>query len=386
MTREQRLQKARTKLVLTQNAKLVFLACLLEVQDILDTTVETACTDGSCIRWNPEFIDTLDDAEVLFVLLHELLHIGLLHNVVSRHYDDHKRLNIAADLAVNSILKDIGVKLTANCLVPGAGQFKDFEHGKSLEHYYRILQSEADENLPEPQPGGIEPAGSEAAKNAEPGGNPVPDAAMSSEIIRAMVGECLRKAEECGDQTGSLVSAVKQGLEQKVDYRSVLKKYRTKLSRGGADWNRPNRRLRAAGANAARNKTRKIGDVIVLLDCSGSQDERTVNQCFAEIVGIFGESVGTIHVWQHDTQVVDKLELKQGQPLPVFERKTNDGTSHVEPFQQIEDSGLKVALVICLTDCVTKYPKQGPNVPTLWITNVPVSRKPPFGELLDNVI
>jgi predicted metal-dependent peptidase len=388
MTHEQRLQKARTKLVLAQDAKYVFLAHLCEIQDELDTTVETAATDGSSIRWNPEFIDSIDDAELLAVLLHELLHIGLLHPVIAGLYEDHNRLNIAADLAVNSILKDMKVKLPSGALLPGQGEFSEFESNKSLEHYYRVLETMKDEELPQPQPGGVEPAGSQEEKNTPDGSTPKIGKAMSGEILKAMVGESLRKATEIGNMPGSLSAAVQAAMVEKVDYRTALKRYRNKITRGGSDWTRPNKRLRAVGVNVARNRTRKVGTVLVLWDCSGSMPKATAEQCLAEIGAIFTEAIGTVHVWQHDTKVVHKDELKQGHTMPVLERKTHGGTSHVEPFQQIADSELRFDLIICLSDCQTSYPDDGPNVPTVWISDRPVEArfKPPFGELLDILI
>lgn len=386
LTIEQRLQKARTKLILAQDAKFIFLANLCEVPDVIDTSVKSACTDGSSIRWNPEFVSGIDDAELFAVLMHELLHIGLLHNVVAGLYEDHDRLNIAADLAVNSILGDMKCKLPKGCLVAGQGEFAHLEHGKSMEHYYRNLQEMEDDELPEPQAGEIEAAGSEEAKNTAPGSVPQISQSMAGELIKAMVGEALKKAEGCGSLPGCLASAVKSGLEQKVDYRTALKRFRTKISRGGADWTRPNKRLRAAGKSVARNRTRKVGTVLVLWDCSGSMPEETGHQCLAEILGIFSEAVGTVHVWQHDVRIVHKDELKQGQALPNIERKTHGGTCHIEPFQNAEESGLRPDLIICLSDCETSYPEHGPNVPVLWISDRPVSRKPPFGELLDIII
>ena len=387
-TRENRLKRSRIKLMLSQDGNFVFLSHLLDIQDVFDDTVETACTDGSSIRWNPNFIDTLTDAELHGVLLHELLHIGLLHNVVACQYEDHDRLNIAADLAVNSILGAMNVKLPADALIAGEGEFSHLDPGKSLEHYYCELAKMEDDELPEQQPGGIEAAGSEEAKNTPPGGSPAIGQAMAGEMIKAMVGEALTKAEECGNLPGCLASAVKSGLEQKVDYRTALKRFRNKISRGGADWTRPNRRLRAAGKSVARNRTRKVGTVLVLWDCSGSMPEETGHQCLAEIMGIFTEAVGTVHVWQHDTRIVHRDELKQGQPLPTMERKTHGGTSHVEPFEQVADSEQRFDLIICLSDCQTRYPEDAPNAPTVWISDRPVEQryKPPFGELLDIII
>lgn len=388
ITRESRLAKARTRILMTDDAKYVFLANLCEIPNVMDSTIDTAGTDGSSIRWNPEYVDSISDQELLAITLHELMHVGLLHVCVANQYDDQKRFNIAADLAVNSILREIGATLPAGCLLPGVGEFANVESGKSLEHYFRILQDMDDSELPEEQPGGVEQAGSEQAKNTPDGNVPVPDPGMASEIVRAMVKESLEKAQSCGELPECLAEAVGNGLEHKVDYRTALKRIRTKICRGGADWTRPNKRLRAAGANVARNRTRKVGTVLVLWDCSGSMSTATGHQCLAEIMGIFQEAAGSVHVWQHDTVVVHKDELRHGAALPTIERKTRGCTSHVEPFQNIEDSGIRPDVVICLSDCQTRYPYQFPNCPIIWISDVPVSRgnRPPVGELLDILI
>lgn len=380
----ERLQKVRTKLLLTDSPKLVFMANLLQVPDVIDTTIETACTDGSSIRWNPDFCETINNGQLLGVLVHELMHIGLLHCVVAINYDDKKLLNIAADLAINSIIKQMGLTLPAGALLPGEGRFAHLPLNQSMEFYYRALQDEDQSTLPEPQPGEIEAAGSESKRQAKPGQSPALSPEMAAEIIKAMVGECLRKSQGVGSFPEALGKAVEEALESKVDYSDVLKKYRTKLCRGGSDWTRPNRRVMASGASIARNKTRKVNSVLVLLDCSGSMSKAEVAQCLAEIRSVFGEVAGSVHVWQHDEKIVHKSELKAGQPIPEFQRMTEGGTSHVQPFAEVIESDINPDLVICMTDCQTRYPSEWPQCDVLWISTVPVHEilKPPVGELI----
>lgn len=381
----ERLQKIRTKLLLTDSPKFVFLANLLQVPDVLDTEIDTAATDGSSIRWNPSFVDSITDAQLLGVMLHELMHIGLLHVCIAQNYDDKDRLNIAADLAVNSILKSMDLKLPEGALIPGEGEFADFEFGKSLEEYYRLLQDVDQDKLPKPQPGSVEPAGSQEQKNTPDGKSPQISPEMAKEIVKAMVKDSLEKSQSVVPVPAVLGKAIKAALEVKVDYAHVLRKYRTKLCRGGSDWTRPNRRVMASGASIARNRTRKVNSVLVLLDCSGSMSKDEVSQCLAEIQSVFGEVAGSVHVWQHDIEVVHKDELKAGQPFPEIERRTHGGTCHIQPFTEVIESEVNPDLVICMTDCQTTYPTEWPNCDVLWISTCKVSEcyRPPVGNLIE---
>lgn len=78
---------------------------LMHMKFSLDTGLKTAATDGTRILFSPEFMDQLDDAELEFVMMHEILHVVLEH--CFRQGDrENERFNIACDIVVNSnILK-----------------------------------------------------------------------------------------------------------------------------------------------------------------------------------------------------------------------------------------------------------------------------------------
>lgn len=74
---------------------------LMHIGFALDENISTAATDGEKIMFSPDFLDTLNDRELDFVLMHEIVHIAL------RHYDriggfDNEKFNIACDIVVNS--------------------------------------------------------------------------------------------------------------------------------------------------------------------------------------------------------------------------------------------------------------------------------------------
>ena len=45
----------------------------------IDENAETAYTDGTRIAFGPEFLESLTDSELDFVMMHEILHVVLQH-------------------------------------------------------------------------------------------------------------------------------------------------------------------------------------------------------------------------------------------------------------------------------------------------------------------
>tara|TARA_R100001463_G_scaffold3810_5_gene15089 strand:- start:3801 stop:5288 length:1488 start_codon:yes stop_codon:yes gene_type:complete len=128
-------------------------------QVIPDPSVETMCTDGKTLRYNPEFANNLSVNANKFVILHEAGHLLFAHHL--RREDRNPDLwNVAADLAMNShfvpyikqlgvwheLVNDIGI------LLPREGKFTKLPENKSTEWYYHELEMELHE--PPPPPGG----------------------------------------------------------------------------------------------------------------------------------------------------------------------------------------------------------------------------------------
>ena len=74
---------------------------LMHMKFALDTSIETAATDGEKIIFSPSFMEDLNDQELDFVLMHEIMHVALCHCFRGLNSDQHL-FNIAADIVVNS--------------------------------------------------------------------------------------------------------------------------------------------------------------------------------------------------------------------------------------------------------------------------------------------
>lgn len=160
----QRMMAARTKLLLDYE---FYGHLVMKLRLVEDPSRPTAWTDGTRIGFNPAFIDTLSNAEILGVWVHEAMHCAHGH-CWRRDGRDHRRWNEAADRTINPIITQDGFKLPS-----GALYAKDPEHeGHDAEWVYARLVAE------QPQPQQPTKQGGEAGQDAgDPaaGSQPGPD-------------------------------------------------------------------------------------------------------------------------------------------------------------------------------------------------------------------
>lgn len=74
---------------------------LMHMKYGLDAECGTAYTDGKVIRFDPKFLDELNDDELDFIMMHEILHVALKHCFRGRELEK-ELYNIACDIVVNS--------------------------------------------------------------------------------------------------------------------------------------------------------------------------------------------------------------------------------------------------------------------------------------------
>ena len=74
---------------------------LMHMEFALDESIETAATDGKMICFSPQFLDDISDEELVFILMHEVLHVALRHFMRGSDLE-HFIFNIACDIVVNS--------------------------------------------------------------------------------------------------------------------------------------------------------------------------------------------------------------------------------------------------------------------------------------------
>ena len=102
LTAREKLVKARAALVLDEP---FFGALVLRLVPVEDSSCQTMWTDGASLGFNPAFVLSLSPAALKGCLCHEVLHCALSHHA-RRGARDPGRWNMAADYAVNPLIKD----------------------------------------------------------------------------------------------------------------------------------------------------------------------------------------------------------------------------------------------------------------------------------------
>jgi predicted metal-dependent peptidase len=156
--------------------------------------VNTMATDGRHLYYHPPFVESLTDAELMFVCAHEVLHNAFEHHI-RRKDRNPKKWNRAADYVINAALKDAGMTM------PAKGLFDPQYAGMTSEEVYALLDDEPGDN----SPGGGDPGGCGGVIDGAPSWDEAAIEELHAEqqvLIRQAAS--LAKAQNAGSLPGSV--------------------------------------------------------------------------------------------------------------------------------------------------------------------------------------
>jgi predicted metal-dependent peptidase len=394
---EVRIQKARTTLLLDHP---FFGTLLFRLGGKASQSVATMATDGVSLFYNPEFVETLNAAELAGVLAHEVMHPALQHH--TRRGDRNPvRWNMACDYAINPILLDAGLTLPKDVLIDN--RFR----GMSAERIYNLIEEDEkregstgpSESPPgngsgDPENGSLQNDASESEPQAPstPGGvGQVLDAPESEAESRPSVAEQAREwqiaveqaetvAKVAGKLPGGAVRALGASQAAKVDWRELLRRAWSDTIPADYSWTHPNRRHVWAGLYLPGITSEGAGQIAIAVDCSGSISSRQLGLFEAEIRSILsGQRPRLVHVLYFDA-AVQKFETYQaGQPVSLSP-VGGGGTDFRPCFDWLREHGVMPQALVFLTDLCGTFPSEAPAYPVIWASTE--SRKAPFGEVV----
>ena len=419
LTIEAKLSRARTQLLLNQP---FFGTLCLRLKLVPMPSFPTMATDGRRLVYNPAFVDKLTPAELEGVLAHEVMHCALAHHC-RRGERDAQLWNQAADYAVNPILIGNGITLPKDALIDPA--FADLG---AEEIYARLMkqgQDSAQAEIPPQSPntgagdGGNAPDQTpqdapletqspqrEPQQQAEltglsarplpvrPGGfGEVLDAvseddepASLAELSRQMhewainAEQALRSAKACGHEPGGMERPLKQARESTHDWRAILRDFIAATNPSDYRWAPPNRRFVSSGLYLPSVERSGLGEIVIVVDTSGSIVAQELEQFAGEINSIINEAhPESIRVVYCDAAVQSVEEFGPSEPIKLSP-KGGGGTDFVPPFRWVEENDIEPKCLIYLTDlCCHSFPGP-PDYPVLWVTDA--HKTAPFGETL----
>ena len=372
-----RLQKIRTFLMLDHPFWGTIVAHL---KFQIDDSVLIAATDGYKTIWFNSNCQHLDNENLKFVVLHELLHVVFCHP--QRKGDRDPTLwNIACDFAINHIL------INEMELQPPEGVLYDPKYaGKPAEVIYSELvnfnknahfsQVESDsevgkrlaKDLSYPQ----------AGENVKSQIEKVKDMIVQANIIYQKW-----KNKGRGSLPSSIETYIKQLIQPRIPFDSLLPRYVTKYTSGKDDFAFSQINKKKFLYTGMVFPTMKSQDLVVVLviDTSGSISNTELS-IFAGGIKKISTMVENIYVITCDCEI--QQVIRPGE-IDIFLKnvtfKGRGGTSHVPVFEYIDKNLREVDLVICFTDGYTEYPPETPKYPVIWVLTHK-NQIPPFGEVI----
>jgi len=323
------------------------------------------------LLYNSEFVNGLNDEEMLGLIAHELGHIIFM--TFSRGEKlNHQVFNIASDISINQILKD------NNFVLPNGVLWSDYDnniqvYGKvvkdvpskqSEEIYYEIYDDLKDKLKKQLKSGkfkvgedgieiDIEDLGYEVEGSTNDGSGKAKsidshiksNKKMSKEETEAKLKEWTNRVVEAGtisrmagNEPKGLERIIGQLHSSKIGWKQLLQRYIQSYIPSNYTYQSPSKKSISSGYFMPNVEKERV-EIYCCVDLSGSIGEKEMVEFLSEIVGIakaYREKI-KFHLWAHETSVNDKYIIENGSVDKILKLKMHGGggTSHTDCFEQL---------------------------------------------------
>ena len=371
---ERRLSKV--KISIMRNPKFALWSGLMTVgKTRVDENVPTACTNGRDEIYGREFIKSLDDRELAFVVLHETLHKAYRHLFTWKklHDENHQIANMACDYVINLQLLDMDKERAVIAMPTRAGKaiglVDERFRGLNTKQVFDILKEEEPEGGYGDQGGeGFDEHDWEGAKEL----SEEDKKAIEKEIDQALRQGMINHNKLVGKGAGGLNRELGDLLEPKVDWRELLREFvkATCSAKDASSWRRVNRRYLGTGTYMPSLIGERVGHLVIGIDTSGSIGGRELNEFLTEVKGIASEvHPEKVDLMYWDTEVAGHEEYGYHEVDNIVSSTKPRGGGGTDPTCMIEymkEKGIKPEAIIMLTDgCIGSWGEEW-NAPILW--------------------
>lgn len=317
--------------------------------------VPTACTNGRDEIYGDKFIESLNDAELRFLVLHETRHKLYRHLHIWRHlYDENKQLaNMACDYVINLQIADENRDGFATMPMKDGkpvGLIDERFRGMDAAKVYNILKKENE--------GGGGQGGDEGEGGLDDHDWDGADEMDSEELkeLERDIDEALRQGALTAGKLGhDSALDLHDLLQPQIDWRDVLRQYLfdTCAGKDYGTWRKPNRRYMSAGVYMPSTYSEQIGEIVLAIDSSGST--ASILTHFLSEVQSIAETVkpSAIRVLYWDTKVRGD-ERYEGEDIERLTSSTKPrgggGTTMRCVTEYMRENNIKAQAVVVLTD------------------------------------
>jgi predicted metal-dependent peptidase len=289
------------------------------------------------LRYNPEFVGSLTNPQLRYVLTHEVYHIVLHHCTKRKPTDprEKKMHNIAADLAVNSLITEDTSRHRPKC-----GMFPEdfgFEKKLSMEQYLQLLRDQQEDDDSDIEYG-------DGDGDSFDGHDGWAESSIASEIIRNKIAQISRKKGAWGNTPGDIQAMILAAQTSQIPWIRYLKHSIGQLicPQFESTFKKPNRRF---GYPYSGKKRKHVDKKLVGIDTSLSVLDYNLAQFLAEINKLQELHPVDLVLFDHKIQLGP---INYARKHVSFDFKGRGGTCF-QPVFDIAEKG-KYSSVIMLTD------------------------------------
>lgn len=384
LTAEQRLTKAVVDIM--ANTKYVALAGVLMIgkREVHDD-VPTACTNGRDERYGRAFVESLNDAELRFLVLHECYHKLYKHLTTWRWmYDECAPLaNLACDYVINIKLTDDnkdGFAVMPSKGGKAVGAIDEQYRGMDSAQVYKLLMDKYGKDSGDGEGDGEGGGDSGTGISAPKSGLDDHDWEGAQEMTAEQKQSLARDIDEAIRQGALAAGKLGHGgnrdldelLQTKIDWREALREFINTTCAGNdySTWRRPNRRFVSSGYYMPSGVSEKVGELVIAIDTSGSIGGRELAQFLGEVKGICDtvkpDAVRLLY-WDTEVAADEKYIGAEVENIVRSTKPAGGGGTTVEcvPAYMTEHA-IKPQAVVVLTDGYLGGSWGEWTVPVLW--------------------
>lgn len=365
--------------------KSVFLASIcFDLKHKFTEEVPTAATNGFEVFYNKKFMETLSFDGVVFVLAHELWHVGMNH--IGRVGDRDKNIYyIAADHVVNLLLKEHGYEVLSFALCD-----QRFT-GMSTDQVYDILKDEIPECIG-PLGGTFAPGSKQSGEpkeNEDPIGNDLlePPPGKTESEIQSKIEQTIIKAIDAnnssvdpGQLPGELERMVKEILEPKINWNVLLANYLNDMVEEDSSWSQLNRRYLPALLPSER--TEGLSNVVIAYDTSGSVNDDDIMEMSSEVEGMRQQfQMDYVTIIDCDTKIHNITKLEKNDSILDVKIEGGGGTLCKPVLDYCDDKNISV--LIYFSDLhIFDIPTEERGFPIIWVATEKTNTVMPIGRTI----
>lgn len=381
LTVEQRLNKAVIDIMAEPHYYAIAPVLMIGDKSVCDKT-PTAYTNGRDEVYGRKFVESLNDAELRFLVLHEAYHKMYRHITTWRHlYEDNPRLaNMACDYVINVKLVD-GDNGKKFIVMPKVGLLNTKYRDMDSAEVYHLLKKDDDDD----EGGGGGGGGGSMDEHGWDDAQEMSDAEHKE--LEREIDKAIRQGVLSAGKMGSGGNRDLDGLLQpQVDWREVLREFVATTCTGNdySTWRKPNRRYMSSGYYLPSGISESVGELVLAIDTSGSIGSKELSSFLSEVKAICDAvHPSKVRLLYWDTEVCrdEVYEQDELDRLTTSTKPAGGGGTTVECVPKyIAEHGIKPQAVVVLTDGYLGGSWGAWTTPVLWCIQNNKGARPSVGK------